>query len=138
MVNFGWGIGHNPNPLVFDLDRNSDGEPEKEELEALLEILTEVYTLHPTPCTLHPTHYTLYPAPYTLHLTPYTLHPTHGTIHPLDRNSDGEPEKEKLEALLEILSEVIQGSEYRARVERSGFQVYDAAFIVQGLRARTL
>ena len=25
-----------------DLDRNSDGEPEKEELEALLEILTEV------------------------------------------------------------------------------------------------
>jgi hypothetical protein len=56
-------------------------------------ILSECYTLHPTPYTLQPTPRTPYPQPHTLHPATCTLqptlctpHPTPSTLHPTPRN----------------------------------------------------
>jgi len=49
---------------------------------ALVCLLREVPSSHPTPYTLQPSPYTLHPSPYILHPTPYTLHLTPYTLHP--------------------------------------------------------
>ena len=57
------------------------GSSEKFWLAVQWPLLTDAYTLHPSPYTLHPAPFTLHPTPYTLHPLPYTLRPRPYTLN---------------------------------------------------------